>query len=72
MNEENIQNTCCDYDASPPIDEIELGQPIKELNYKEFFPYDGGKTVCLFSHRLSETWDHEGMVLGFWVGRTGV
>ena len=69
---EGVQNAYCDYDASSPIDEVELGQSIEQLDDKYFFPYDGGKAVCLPSHRFPETRNHERMVRGFEVRRTAV
>ena len=67
-----MQNTHCNYDAASPIDEIELGQSIKQLDDEDLFPHNSGKTIRLPSHGLSETWNHKGIVCGFWMGRASV
>jgi hypothetical protein len=63
------RNTYRENEPTSPIDEIELGQPIKQLHNENFFPYGRGKTVCSEACGLSEARNHEGMICGFRVER---
>jgi len=59
---QEIQKTHSNYNASSPIDKVELGQSIKQLYNEDLVPHDSGETVRLPSHGLPETRDNKRMI----------
>ena len=74
MNGQETQNAYCHHSTGLPVDKIELGEPIKQLDDEDLAPHQNGKAVWLPLpfHRFSKTRNLEGVIRGLWVGCTGL